>query len=361
MPKTQGIGSIQTQKRNGTNYYIATISLGYDLNGKQIRRTKGSYKKKEVVEWLKEVNTKTFSKISDMTLAEVVEKYINDYKAPTVSPLTLERYIARTKLYIKSRPIGDMKVNEITQTQMQAYANDLVANASNPIAHEVTSMLNTIFRRLSDKGQIDLNPCCDIVLPKYKKQRRPCLSAREQMELTSELDVLNDKSDLAIYLALVTGLRLGEVCGLKWSDIKSGVIHVQRQFGRVKGTEFDIKCTKTEESVRQVPVNTETNKILNKLKSTGYIFSDDGIKPFDRKRIQRRFNDICKKHNIDCCFHSLRHTFASNAVSKNVNLFILKSLMGHTNISTTAIYAHTQLKDMQDSVKMINDDIKLSL
>lgn len=155
-------------------------------------------------------------------------------------------------------------------------------------------------------------------------------------------------------------LRLGEIMALKWTDIKDGIAIIDKQFSRVEKSKFDIKCTKTDTSIREVPLPDIASKIIEKFRDgTGYIFSDDGEKPFDRKRVQRRYKQICKENNIESTFHSLRHTFATNMVSANVNLAVLKDLLGHKSLDTTMIYSHITQKAKQESVDKIADKLDI--
>lgn len=253
-----------------------------------------------------------------------------------------------------------MCIKDITQNQVQIFINHVIETGSIPIVREIRAFLKTIFRKLSDDGEIEKNPCANISLPKIKKKPRTFLSGKEQELILNELD-FSRKTDLGIFLTMSLGCRLGELCGLMWEDIKDGVVSINKQFGRVKGTQFAIKTTKTDSSIRQVPLPEFTSKIIEKYRNTGYIFSDDGKVPFDRKRIQRRYKEICEKHNIDSTFHSLRHTFATNMVELNVNPFVLQRLLGHKSINTTLIYSHITEQAKKDSVNKLNDKIKNSL
>lgn len=78
--KTQGLGYINKQKREKGTYYTATISLGYDTKGKQIRKTKSSYNLKEVKDWIKSVNTKSFTQTTNQTLIEHILEYLELHK-----------------------------------------------------------------------------------------------------------------------------------------------------------------------------------------------------------------------------------------------------------------------------------------
>lgn len=358
MSKSQGMGYITKQQRKKGTYYVGTITLGYDENGKQIRKTKGSYKQKEVKDWLKTNNNKFFSNSSQKTLSECVDNFIETRKKGKVSPLTYERYNTRNRLYIKSKPLGDMEVSKITRSQMQYYADDLIKTASVQIAHEIISLIQSTMRELLNKGEIEFNPCYDIALPPIKKKARTFLSTEEQRTILNELN-LNNKNDLAIYLAFCTGCRLGEICGLKWEDIKDGIITINKQFARVVGSEYDIKCTKTETSVRKIPLPPIAAQIIEQYREKGYIFSDNGEKPYDRKRIQNRYKKICNKHNINSSFHCLRHTFATNMVDLNTNPFILRDLLGHKSISTTMIYSHITNTAKKESINKLNNIVSL--
>ncbi len=359
MSKTQGLGSITKQKRAKGWYYTAVISLGYDQNGTQIKRTKSSYKLKEVNAWIRENSNKVFTPDSEKTLSEVTAEYLVNFKKPKVSKLTYEKYESRFRLYIKAKPLGDMKIKDISRAQVQSYANDLVKTESIDIAHFMIMLIKAVTRKLSDDGAIEKNPCADISLPPKKAKPRSYLRDEEQKIILGSLD-LNDKRDLAIYMTMCTGLRLGEIMALKWIDIKNGTVLIDKQFARVEKSKFDIKCTKTDTSIREVPLPDIASKIIEKFRDgTGYIFSDNGEKPFDRKRVQRRYKQICKENNIESTFHSLRHTFATNMVSANVNLAVLKDLLGHKSLDTTMIYSHITQKAKQESVDKIADKLDI--
>lgn len=359
MAKTQGLGSITKQKRAKGWYYTAVISLGYDENGVQIKKTKSSYKLKDVNTWIRENSNKTFTPESEKTFAECTAEYLINFKKPKVSSMTYEKYQSRYELYIKTKPLGDMRVKDISREHIQIYANDLVNTASIDIAHFMITLIKGVTRKLSDNGIIEKNPCTDISLPPKKTKPRKYLTYKEQKIILGSLD-LSDKRDLAIYMTMCTGLRLGEVMALKWTDIKDGIAFVDKQFARVEKSKYDIKCTKTDTSIREVPLPDIAAKIVEKFRDgTGYIFSDDGEKPFDRKRIQRRYKKICKDNNIESTFHSLRHTFATNMVSANVNLAVLKDLLGHKSLDTTMVYSHITQKAKQESVDKIADKLDI--
>lgn len=348
--KTQGLGYITHQIRNGRKYYTGWISVGLKDDGTPNKKTKSSYSLQEVRDWIKKYNTKTFTKNNQKPLKEIASDFINKYKVPpNVAITTTENYQGKIRQNLLPYPIADAKICDITEQMLKNYQNTLLAEKGSSINEFMMQMLKTIFRKLRDQGEIENNPATDIKIPKHIKQSRNALTYEEQRLILSELN-LDDLRDLAIYMSLSLGLRLGEVCGLQWSDIKNGTITITEQFARIKGSEYGLKDLKTTSSYREIPIPYASLPEIEKRRSTGYIFSDDGNKPFDRKRVQRRYKKICNKYNIDSTYHCTRHTFATNLAEKDVNPFVLKDLCGHAKIETTMKYTHITKRKMQEAI-----------
>lgn len=358
--KSEGIGYITSEVKNGKKYWKGNISLGYDKDGKQIRKSKSSFKKKVVVDWLKKYSSYEFTSESEEPLIKNVDRFIELHKKPPKTlDVTYERYIQRTNDYLRTDALADMITGQISKSQIQLYANRLLEKASVPIVEYMLSLIRAVYRDLREDNKVEINPVKDIVLPKYTPKEREYLTDKEQKQILSELQPMDNKRDLGIFLALSTGLRLGEIMGLQWSDIDNGILHITKQCARIRKGQTGIKDTKTHKSIRDVALPSITNKILENQRSVGYIFSDDGLKPFDRKRVQRRYKQICAKYNIDSTFHCTRHTFATNMLEEGVSIYTLKDFLGHESISTTLIYGDITSKLKKESVEKINRKLKV--
>lgn len=193
-------------------------------------------------------------------------------------------------------------------------------------------------------------------LPLKSKIQKPCVNKKEIYVLTEKIQyqlekaLYNDtsKTALGILITLNTGLRIGEICALKWEDIdlqnkviriRSSVIRVSDSESSLKKTKYIISEPKTRTSIRDIPITSKLYMLLeNADKKNGFVLSDDEnfICP---RTFEYRFHQILRKYSIpDTNFHTLRHTFATRCVEKNVDTKTLSEILGHSNVSITLNY-----------------------
>ena len=152
------------------------------------------------------------------------------------------------------------------------------------------------------------------------------------------------------YTELTTGLRRGEICGLKWQDFeeKTGRLHVRRTVHLRKGGGVRVGETKTEKGARIILLPPSTVEILKQRKRKSYsdwIFHNPVIPevPMDPSTAYNRLKSLLRQAELPPIrFHDLRHTFATHAMSSGVDAKTLSSILGHTNASFTLdTYTHT--------------------
>lgn len=179
---------------------------------------------------------------------------------------------------------------------------------------------------------------------KSKNRNVKTLSGVEQARLL--LNIRNDCADkckLAVLLCLYTGLRLGELCALRWKDIDfaSMTLTVKRTVQRIAAQEYGAgsilleTAPKTESSSRTVPLAEEPMKYLSCLKRADkYVFG--GEKVMEPRTMQYRFKKILKEAEIaNINFHALRHTFATNCVENGMDIKSLSEILGHSDVKMT--------------------------
>lgn len=158
-------------------------------------------------------------------------------------------------------------------------------------------------------------------------------------------------------VALNTGLRLGEICGLCWDRVnfESGSITISRTL-----TREGIKNTTKTHKARHIPMNTTTRAVLLKRfksKTTKLVFHtpDGNSIPYDHFT-QRDFKKAQKHAQMENMirFHDLRHTYASHFVMSGGDIYVLQKLLGHSNIETTMIYAHLDERFLREASEIIN-------
>ena len=175
--------------------------------------------------------------------------------------------------------------------------------------------------------------------------------------------------NLGIYICLSTGMRIGEVCALKWSDIDIGTetIHVNRTIERIyiiegdeRRTELVIGSPKTKNSIREIPISKELMKLirpLKKLMNDDYFVITNEAKPTEPRTYRNYYKQLLKQLGIpDLKFHGLRHSFATRCIESKCDYKTVSVILGHANISTTLnLYVHP---NMEQKKKCINQMFK---
>ena len=164
--------------------------------------------------------------------------------------------------------------------------------------------------------------------------------------------------NLGIYISLTTGLRIGEICGLKWEDIDiaNGTISVKRTIERIYIAEGKHKCTKliintpkTKNALRDIPITKELLTMIKPLKrvmnDNFYVLTNDE-KPTEPRTYRNYYHRLMKRLNIPRLkYHGLRHSFATRCIESNCDYKTVSVLLGHSNITTTLnLYVHPNME-----------------
>lgn len=192
-----------------------------------------------------------------------------------------------------------------------------------------------------------------ITSPRPNKPEIPVLNSAERSKLSSYLMQSNNSMDIGILISLYTGIRIGEICGLKWEDIdlKEGVIKVKRTVQRISnshgGTSIIVGSPKTSNSFRVIPLPPILYNILAYQPNThdNYILTNSQILA-EPNHLRNHFKTVLAKCNIkNIKYHSLRHTFASECVKLGFDIKALSEILGHSSaVMTLDRYAHTSLE-----------------
>ena len=198
-------------------------------------------------------------------------------------------------------------------------------------------------------------------MPKAEKKQLDVLSPEERKKLEQYLLQTGLTIDLAILLCLFTGLRVGELCGLQWSDIdfENGTLSVKRTVQRVYRngcSEVLIGSPKSRTSVRTIPVPSFLLTLLEKKKRQDFLYLITGkSKPAEPRTMQYRFQKILKLCGIrKVPFHLLRHTYATDCIAHGFDAKTLSELLGHADASITLNrYVHSSMQMKQEYVKRL--------
>lgn len=197
-----------------------------------------------------------------------------------------------------------------------------------------------------------------------KKEMR-VLSQEEQKKLVAYLMQDLDVCKLGILVALYTGLRVGELCALRWEDIGKDSITVRRTIQRLKkdntnGTELHIGSPKTKTSLRTIPIPSflqDQIEPFRKLElAESYFLATTPGEVIEPRVMQYRFSRYLKDAGIDKAnFHALRHTFATRCVEAGFEIKSLSEVLGHANVQTTLNkYVHSSFDLKRTNMELLS-------
>lgn len=217
-------------------------------------------------------------------------------------------------------------------------------------------LLSAAMKAALEEGFIAKNPCRKIKIQHGIVKEQRILTDDERRKIAGQ-------TDLPTLLSLYTGLRLGEICALKWSDIdwKRCTISVKRTAQRVqrgKKTVLIVGTPKFLRSQRTIPLPAYILEALRNsaqnVRSDTYIFGTSQT-PAEPRTIQRRFHKLMGKLGIaDVHFHTLRHSFATQLLELGVDIKTVSVLLGHGSAKTTLdFYAHSQIEWQRKAVNLL--------
>ena len=178
-------------------------------------------------------------------------------------------------------------------------------------------------------------------------------------------------------LALHTGLRKGELLGLRWEDLNlaSGTASIRRTLQRTNSTGLTALPTKTRSSERRIALPTECLHSLEQhherqaqereaagsgWKASGYVFTRPDGSPIEGATLTRHFNALLRRAALRRIrFHDLRHSAATLLLEQGVELVVIKELLGHAHIGVTAtVYAHVRLRLQRDAIDLLGNALR---
>jgi integrase len=260
----------------------------------------------------------------------------------------LDRAVAR---------FGDRGIDSITPKDITSYLQDLAAKgfAAKTVAnHRI--VVNRVFTYAVISDGLTHNPCASAQMPKgLKKEKRNAASKTDEQKVIESADVW-----IFPFIALMTGMRKGEILALQWQDIDFDLnrISVTKSVGHQGDRPF-IKEPKTEAGCRVVPLlpALRDELIKRKGKPTDYIVSDGGALPLTNRRfltLMRHFKEVT---GVSATAHQLRHSFATLAFESNIPAKTIQYTIGHKQLSTTMdIYTDVRdaaLREASEALQML--------
>ncbi|MEI5993972.1 tyrosine-type recombinase/integrase [Candidatus Enterococcus mansonii] len=295
------------------------------------------------------------------TVGDWVNIWLNQQMVEQLKESTYASY--QSKLTIHVLPvIGRIPLNSLHTGHLDQLVTQLNEKLAPNSVHIVFRIIKSCLKVAQERGHIFLNPAEHTRLPKIEKKQLPALTRGQQAQVIKESK--KNTKGLPILLALETGMRIGEICALKWSDIdfEQQIINVRRTKQRITSRSFGKEKTKliettpkTRKAIRTIPITETLMEQLLKAKdqaSSAAVVEINGhaVEP---RTISYRFEKLKKKLGLsDIVFHSLRHTFATRCVEIGINIATVSALLGHASIKMTLdTYTSSFIDDQRNAMR----------
>lgn len=301
--------------------------------------------------------------------------------------LSWERCVCKESSYIRYEDamyryllphFGDEQIEQITRKDVLDFCHSLVKgenvyNGSGGLAAGtvagLTSILRNVLRYAEDIKEYNVVDIGCIPLGRKRTKKIRAFSMEEQKSLEAYLKSNLNPSNLGILLCLYTGLRIGEICALRWGDVlleekciyvHSAVQRLPNARGQGRGekkTRLVLSKPKSAQSVRKIPVPSKLQSILiDNWEEEAFLLSGS-TKITEPRTMQYRFASILRTCGIEnASFHCLRHTFATRCIEMGMDVKCLSELLGHSNVAITlGTYVHPSMDIKQQQMERLSD------
>ncbi len=240
---------------------------------------------------------------------------------------------------------GETLCCDLTAGKINTFINKKLADGlSAGYVRDIFTVLRSMLRYAQEEYGFHIS-LRNVALPKIVKRKAEKISGGEQKKLTAYLKDNMDHTAIGILLSLYMGLRIGELCGLRWADIdlENKVIYVRRTIQRIsvcgekRKTKVIISSPKSDSSFRAIAIPDFIMPYLEDMRSGAECYllsgSENCVEP---RAFQYRYKKILAKCRVkDHNFHQLRHTFATNCMQQGFDAKTLSIILGHKNVNIT--------------------------
>ena len=341
------------------------IVVGHKENGKPIFKSVFGRTQKELLPKLEQLRRDyagaDLTEECRMPLGEWLEQWLLE-QGQRLRPATVDGY--RYCIRLIDQHLAAVPLDQLKKPDVQKMYNALLdSGLSSSTVRSVHMMLHEAMDAAVRKNLIVRNPTTKATLPKKEYAPVQVLNNEQLERFLNEIRSVPAWHDL-FYVELTTGLRRGELCGLRWDDFdeNAGRLCVRRTISYRHG-KLCVGEPKTESGVRSILLPQSTADLLRNRKRTvqsEWIFpaQSDSNLPVHPESAFNAFKRILKKADLpDLPLHALRHTFSTQAIAAGVDPKTLSSILGHTNASFTLnTYTHVT-SDMQKHASDIIGDM----
>ena len=340
-----------TNNRN-KNYFRIRKVVGHKMkDGKVVPIEKafyGSSKRDAEMryrEWLKDEETRAELKTPEASFGSLADFYARNVLSVSskYAPGTIERYLSSYKVHVSKAPFMELPIKDLKAIDIQMFYNKL--DCSQSTMKQINKFMSGLFRWLNMNGYCPyLLSGVELAKKEEEKPDKIIIWTDEELDLiTSNLG--NHRLRFLVLLDSLTGLRIGELLGLKYDDFSGDILNVKRQY-----QEGHFRPPKAN-SVRQVPVlpvlqdelikhkEWHEKEMKRKRYSTEYVFTTETGSMLDYSNVRRSLQRYYKKINVEPKkIHAYRATFCTNLCKAGVPIQVASKILGHKSIEVTARY-----------------------
>ena len=299
----------------------------------------------------------------DMTMGEIIKKWAMTVKH-NIKESTAANY--RMKLDKHILPVfSERRIDAITSDEIYSFIDSkLNSGLSSRYVADILVLLKTIFKYAVQVYHIQ-NPLTAVSTPKIEKTDIELLDDDQRGKLEQYIAENPNHTTLGIGLSMVTGIRVGELCALKWEDIdfKKRVMSVRKTIQRIQTPDCECKTKliiaepKSRSSKREIPLPECIIEFLEKFKGSAKEYVISGTdKPTEPRTMQYRFKSILKNAKLPSVhFHALRHMFATRCVKIGFDIKTLSELLGHSSVELTLKrYVHSSFERKIECMSLVS-------
>lgn len=300
--------------------------------------------------------------ITEMTVTELAREWLiimkSRIKASTAAnyQMKIERHILPCFGRCLCKEVKSREVSEFIQ-------NKLKEGLSARYVCDIVTVMKSIFRYAAREYSMT-NVLDSVVMPKKAKTEIQIMTDEEKQALSRYINENRNTSTLGAALSLYTGMRIGEICALRWENIniEKRILTVRYTYQRIQNyeggsrTKLIITEPKSQSSRRQIPIPECLIPMLTELKGFlgSYVLTGTG-NPIEPRTMQYRFKRILKNAGLPGFrFHSLRHSMASGAIELGFDVKTLSEILGHASTTITLDrYVHSSMSHKKSCMDLL--------
>ena len=304
-----------------------------------------------LIEKLKNIVKKEDEKLNFKVIAD---EWLETKKI-TIKESTYYNYVYFINKYIINI-LGNMTIEELQNYNFNEFMTELMRTLSNKTIRDILCIVKSILNYANEEYDANIK-IRKIKSPQLIQEKVEILSNRERGRLENACIRENTLKSIGILVCLNTGLRIGEICALKWENINldKNILYVKKTLQRVynkeeRKTKVIIDVPKTISSIRAVPISNKLYEIIKPLKNNykdeDFFLTGNKEKYFEPRSYQKYFKDILRKCKIrGYKFHTLRHTFSCNCIEVGMDAKSLSEILGHSKVEITLNrYVHSSYR-----------------